>query len=132
MTDPQLRPLGTYDTGVFDESAAEIPAYDPNTQRVFVVKANEAAIDVLDISDPTDPNFIGQIDVSSFGAIANSVAVNQNGIVAVAIEADVKQDLGTVAFFDADGNTLNQVTVGALPDMLTFTSDGTKVLVANE
>ncbi|GGA12180.1 esterase-like activity of phytase family protein [Okeania sp. KiyG1] len=132
MTDPQLRPLGTYETGIFDESAAEIPAYDPNTQRVFVVKANEAAIDVLDISDPTNPNLIDQIDVSSFGAIANSVAVNQNGIVAVAVEADVKQDPGTVAFFNADGDTLNEVTVGALPDMLTFTSDGTKVLVANE
>ncbi|NEP90723.1 MAG: calcium-binding protein [Okeania sp. SIO2C2] len=132
MTDPQLKPLGTYETGIFDESAAEIPAYDPNTQRVFVVKANEADIDVLDISNLTNPNLIDQIDVSSFGAIANSVAVNQNGIVAVAIEADVKQDPGTVAFFNADGNTLNQVTVGALPDMLTFTSDGTKVLVANE
>ncbi|NEN89869.1 MAG: calcium-binding protein [Okeania sp. SIO3H1] len=132
MTDPQLRPLGTYETGVFDESAAEIPAYDPNTQRVFVVNANEATIDVLDISDPTNPNLIDQINASSFGAVANSVAVNDDGIVAVAVEANNTQDPGTVAFFDADGNTLNQVTVGALPDMLTFTSDGTKVLVANE
>ncbi|NET42554.1 esterase-like activity of phytase family protein [Okeania sp. SIO2B3] len=132
MTDPKLRPLGTYETGVFDESAAEIPAYDPNTQRVFVVNANEATIDVLDISDPTNPNLIDQIDASSFGAVANSVAVNDDGIVAVAVEANNTQDPGTVAFFNADGNTLNQVTVGALPDMLTFTSDGTKVLVANE
>ncbi len=131
MTDPQLRPLGTYETGLFDQSAAEIPAYDPNTQRVFVVNANSVTIDVLDISNPTNPTLINQIDVSPFGAVANSVAVN-DGIVAVAVEADVKQDPGTVVFFDADGEELGQVTVGALPDMLTFTSDGTKVLVANE
>ncbi|MDY7004672.1 MAG: choice-of-anchor I family protein [Cyanobacteriota bacterium] len=132
MTDPQLRPLGTYETGVFGESAAEIVAHHPNTQRVFVVNANNATIDVLDISDPSNPDRINQIDVSPFGAGANSVAVNDNGIVAVAVEAEVAQNPGTVAFFDADGDTLNQVTVGALPDMLTFTSDGTKVLVANE
>ena len=132
MTDPKLRVLGTYETGLFDQSAAEIVAYDSNTQRVFVVNANNLSIDVLNISDPTNPNRINQIDVSPFGAVANSVAVNDNGIVAVAVEADVKQDPGTVVFFNADGEQLNQVTVGALPDMLTFTSDGTKVLVANE
>ncbi|MGK7920590.1 MAG: esterase-like activity of phytase family protein, partial [Trichodesmium sp.] len=132
MTDPQLRQLGTYETGLFDEGAAEIVAYDPNTQRVFVVNANSATIDVLDISDPTDPNRINQIDISPFGAGANSVAVNNSGIVAAAVEANVAQNAGSVVFFDADGEELDQVTVGALPDMVTFTSDGTKVLVANE
>ncbi|NEQ41643.1 MAG: calcium-binding protein [Okeania sp. SIO3I5] len=131
MTDPRLRVLGTFATGLFDESAAEIPAYDPITQRVFVVNADSAAVDVLDISDPTNPTFITEIDVSSFGAGANSVAVN-DGVVAVAVEANDTQDPGTVAFFNTDGETLAQVTVGALPDMLTFTSDGTRVLVANE
>ena len=131
MTNPQLRQLGTFGTGLFDQSAAEIPAYDPNTQRVFVVNANSATIDVLDISNPTNLTRINQIEVSPFGAGANSVAVN-DGIVAVAVEANDTQDPGTVVFFDADGTLLNQVTVGALPDMLTFTSDGTRVLVANE
>jgi hypothetical protein len=37
-----------------------------------------------------------------------------------------------VAFFDTDGNLVGLVEVGALPDMLTFTPDGKKVLVANE
>ncbi|NJL52842.1 MAG: hypothetical protein HC930_12640 [Hydrococcus sp. SU_1_0] len=38
-----------------------------------------------------------------------------------------------MAFFNAaDGSYINAVDVGALPDMLTFTPDGTKVLVANE
>ena len=37
-----------------------------------------------------------------------------------------------MVFLTPDGAILKSVTVGALPDMLTFTSDGTKVLVANE
>lgn len=33
--------LGRYETGVFAESAAEIPAYDASTKRVFVVNAKK-------------------------------------------------------------------------------------------
>lgn len=126
-----LVPLGTYETGVFDASAAEIVVYDPDTQRLFVVNAQVPAVEVLDISDPSNPTKLFDIDPSAYGAGANSVAIS-NGIVAVAIENEVKTDPGSVVFFDIDGNFLNAVTVGALPDMLTFTPDGTKVLVANE
>ena len=127
----KLTQIGRYTTGVFDESAAEIPAYDPDTQRLFVVNANSAAVDVLDLSNPSEPTLIKAIDVSEFGEVANSVAV-QNGIVAVAVEAAIAQNSGRVVFLNTDGDLLSQVTVGALPDMLTFTPDGTKVLVANE
>jgi Ca2+-binding RTX toxin-like protein len=127
----QLQPIGRYETGIFDEGAAEISAYDPITQKLFVVNGFSESIDVLDLSDPTNPTKLFDIDITAFGASPNSVAV-KNGIVAVAIEADPVTEPGTVAFFDTDGNPLNAVTVGALPDMLTFTPDGTKVLVANE
>ncbi|MBW4485063.1 MAG: choice-of-anchor I family protein [Tildeniella torsiva UHER 1998/13D] len=126
-----LVPLGTYETGVFDASAAEIVVYDPGSQRLFVVNAQVPAVEVLDISDPANPTKLFDIDPSAYGAGANSVAIS-NGIVAVAIENAEKTDPGSVVFFDIDGNFLNAVTVGALPDMLTFTPDGTKVLVANE
>ncbi len=126
-----LSPIGTFETGVFDESAAEITAYDPATQRLFVVNANSGSIDVLDLSNPSNPSQAFAIDASLFGGVANSVDVS-NGIVAVAIEAENAQESGQVVFFDTDGNFLNSATVGALPDMLTFTADGTKVLVANE
>jgi Ca2+-binding RTX toxin-like protein len=127
-----LRPLGTYETGIFDEAAAEIPAYDPRSQRLFVVKATEAEVDVLDISNPQNPTLDFTIDVSSHGGGVNSVAVNQTGVVAVAVEAEVKQRGGSVVFFNRNGNFLSKVNVGSLPDMLTFTPDGKKVLVANE
>ncbi|RYD87216.1 MAG: alkaline phosphatase, partial [Sphingobacteriales bacterium] len=38
----------------------------------------------------------------------------------------------SVVFFDTDGEFLSQVAVGALPDNISFTPDGTKVLTANE
>ena len=130
-TDGALSVLGTFETGVFDDGAAEINAYDPDSQRLFVVNSNAVTIDILDLSDPTNPTKIGEIDATAFGAGANSVAV-KDGIVAVAIENEVVTDNGKVVFFDADGEFLGEVVVGALPDMVTFTPDGTQVLVANE
>jgi 2',3'-cyclic-nucleotide 2'-phosphodiesterase (5'-nucleotidase family) len=131
----ELKVIGTYATGVFDESAAEIPAYDPETQRLFVVNANSATVDVLDLSDPTNPTLITSIELSNFGGVANSVAV-KNGLVAVAVENNDKQANGQVIFFNANSEDFTTpakaVDVGALPDMLTFTPDGQKVLVANE
>ncbi|MFL1407573.1 choice-of-anchor I family protein [Marinobacter sp. M1N3S26] len=126
--------LGTWQSGgdVFDESAAEIVAHDPMNQRLFVVNANDRTVDVLDLRDPAHLTRVATIDATREGGAANSVAV-RNGLVAVAVEASDKQANGKVVFYDADTlGKLGEVKVGALPDMLTFTPDGTRVLVANE
>lgn len=123
--------LSTYATGVFDEGAAEIVAYDKISQQLFSVNGDNKSVDVLDISNPENPNLINQIDVTPYGGNLNSVDV-YDGLLAVAIENDNKQMPGVVAFFDTDGNFLNSVSAGALPDMLTFSDDGSKVIVANE
>lgn len=128
----ELNVLGTYASGVFDESAAEIVAHDPKNQRLFVINANDKVVDVLDINDPELPVLLGIIDATAEGGAANSVAVYDT-IVAVAIEADLKTDPGKVVFYNTtDLSKISEITVGALPDMLTFTRDGQKVLVANE
>jgi choice-of-anchor I-like protein len=128
----EMNVLGTYASGAFDESAAEIVAHDAANQRLFVVNANSSTVDVLDINDPAMPTLLSSIDATAEGAAANSVAV-YGDLVAVAIEANVKQDNGKVVFYNTtDLNKIGEVTVGALPDMVTFTRDGQKVLVANE
>lgn len=99
---------------------------------VYVVNGDSETIDMLDITDPTTPTLKGQIDVTEVGASPNSVAVF-NGIVAVAIEAHfLAQDAGMVGSYKTDGTLIVSVSVGALPDMVTFTPDGTKVLSADE
>ncbi|HRP35596.1 MAG TPA: choice-of-anchor I family protein, partial [Gammaproteobacteria bacterium] len=127
-----LNLIGRYSSGIFDASAAEIVAFDPATQRLFVVNAAAVTIDVLNLADPANPVLLDTIDASSEGGGANSVAVH-GGVAAVAIEANVKTDPGKVVFYDTSTLAkISEVEVGALPDMLTFTPDGNAVLVANE
>lgn len=127
----EVNHLSTYATGIFDEGAAEIVAFDPITQRLFFTNADTGTIDVLDITDPTTPILINQISISDYGDGVNSVAVYQ-GLVAAAVENEVSTEAGSIVFFDVEGTFLKQVEAGALPDMVTFSHDGTKVLVANE
>lgn len=130
----ELSKIGAYQSGIFAESAAEIPAYDAASKRLFVVNAQAGVLDVLDLSQPNQPVKIAEIQVHDIaeGAEVNSVAVH-NGIVAIAIQAAVKTDPGYVALYQAkDLSKLAHVQVGALPDMLTFSPDGQTLLVANE
>ncbi|QSG84779.1 choice-of-anchor I family protein [Acinetobacter indicus] len=130
----ELSKIGVYQSGIFAESAAEIPAYDAASKRLFVVNAQAGVLDVLDLSQPNQPVKIAEIQVHDIaeGAEVNSVAVH-NGIVAIAIQAAVKTDPGYVALYQAkDLSKLAHVQVGALPDMLTFSPDGQTLLVANE
>ena len=122
-----LRLIGRYETGIFDDSAAEIVAHDADNQRLYVVNGAQNKIDVLDITDPSSVSLISQIDAAN----PNSVAYS-NGVIAVASANDDEDSDGQVLFFDKDGNSLGSITVGNLPDMLTFTPDGSKLLVANE
>jgi 2',3'-cyclic-nucleotide 2'-phosphodiesterase/3'-nucleotidase/5'-nucleotidase len=127
----ELTVLGTYASGIFAEGGAEIVAHDPLTQRLYVVNAQEASVDVLDISNPAAPTKIATVSLLPFGGVANSVAVHE-GLVAVAVEATPKTAPGKVVFFDSALTPLSAVSVGALPDMVTFTHKGRYVLVANE
>lgn len=60
-----------------------------------------------------------------------------NEVEACAMESSADRTLpGQVVLFDTASRSLtsgvNQIAVGALPDMLTFSADGSKLLVANE
>jgi len=109
-----------------------VAAFDHVSGRLFVANATFRTVDVYDMKDPAVPEKIATIDLSSFGSSVNSVAA-YGGVVAMAVQGPLKTDPGTIVFYRA--TTLHQVssvTVGALPDMVTFTPDGQTVLVANE
>jgi hypothetical protein len=127
-----LSPVGSFETGVFDESAAEIVA--AHGDRLFVVNAVAGSVSVLDYADPSA--IASEFAISSDG-VANSVAVRADGLGVIAFEAPVKTDPGHLVFFDADATdaasaVLGSVTVGALPDMVSISGDGKYAVVANE
>jgi hypothetical protein len=125
-----LTAIGRYDARsvVTDIERAEIAAYDPNTRRIFSINPTLFRIDVLDISNPTDPVLAFTIPL---GGRPNSIAIHK-GVLAIAVENAIKTNAGFVKFFDTEGTPLNTITVGALPDMLIFTPNGRRLLVANE
>ncbi|MEB3310094.1 MAG: choice-of-anchor I family protein [Snowella sp.] len=142
-----LTKIGGYGSSI----GAEIPAFDPVSQRLFVVAGS--VVEVLNFTDPANPTKIADLSLNmdgdpdgatsgGFTLLPNSVAVGKvgtvsEGIVTVAIaitnQTTLDENPGEVQFFNAaNGAYLGKVTVGYLPDMLTFTPDGTKILTANE
>ena len=122
--------LTSYATGTEGEHSAEIVAFDEESNRLFVANSEANQVDIIDFSDPSVLSSIDFINLDSIGGV-NSIAVH-DGVVAIAIEAPIAQDPGFVAFFTASGDFLNRLTVGALPDMLTFNSTGSQVVIACE
>jgi DNA-binding beta-propeller fold protein YncE len=119
----------TYQTlGTIALAGAEISAYDAATQRVFTT--SNGGLQIVDLSNPANPQLVttiifpGSSDVTSVATFG--------GLVAVAVPAETRTDPGKVYLLDADGNILAQFGVGSLPDMVSFSPDGSKILVVNE
>ena len=126
----ELDYIGSFDPSGNNTSTCEIVAHDPISQRLFATSAVSGFLDIINFSNPAAPVLFSSINLNPYGGIT-SVAV-KNGIVAVASPNADETLNGSVVFFDTSGVFLKQVTVGALPDMIVFTPDGTKVLTANE
>lgn len=146
---PAMNLVARYQSGQLDESAAEIVAYHHESEHIYVVNAQSKHVDVLaglaaltPLSNPLTSSNLSkdfsidtQVDYQQSGGV-NSVAVHGN-LLAVAVENERKQANGVVAFYQLDEMTgaathLRNVAVGALPDNVQFSPDGTKLLVACE
>ncbi len=122
-------------TAASQAQGSEILSFDSLNRRLWVVGTDanitnpvgRGGIDVLDLSGA----LVNSINLQSVGGV-NSVAI-ANGQAAVAITAPVKTNAGVVKFYDTT-SFANQatVTVGANPDSVAYTPDGSKLLVANE
>ncbi len=122
-------------TAASQAQGSEILSFDSLNRRLWVIGTDSnlttpqgrGGIDVLDLSGA----LVNSINLQSVGGV-NSVAI-ANGQAAVAITAPVKTNAGVVKFYDTT-SFANQatVTVGANPDSVTYTPDGSKLVVANE
>jgi hypothetical protein len=120
--------LWTYDHALSPAigQTSEIVSFDAATNSLWVV-----GLKGVDVLDAMSGGLVQHIDTSAFGE-ANSVAI-YGGLAAVAVAAPTKTDPGSVRFYDTATRSFSgSVDVGALPDMVTFTPDGSRLLVANE
>jgi len=133
-----------------NQTAAEIVQFHAGTSTIYATNGETNTIAVIDASSVNTATMADPINTTSLTPTTIALPADINGVtlgsltsiaisgdlMAVAVPADVKTDNGYVLFYNGlDSSSpafLDSVEVGALPDMVTFTPDGGKVLVANE
>jgi len=125
-----LTKVGAYNTNT--PAASEIVAYDATTKRMFVTNGAANKIDIINITNPLSPTLVSSVDMANYGASVQSVAVKGGKVAAAVGSADKTAQKGKVVLFDTNGNFDKAVEVGYLPDMVAFSEDGLRVIVANE
>lgn len=126
----KLNLLSSFSNGTEGTNSSEIVAFDPTTDKLYIANSIGAKMDIVDLSNPSTPALLNSISITPYGNI-NSLTVH-NGVVACAMENTNPQSNGNIVFFDENGTFISQVPVGAMPDMITFNNDYTKILVACE
>ena len=131
---------GRYTSGAdFDKGGTEIVKYNPKNGYAYSVNGDKEALDIIDVKHPGKDGaikLVKRIYLQDNGIEAGdltSVTVHPSGdYVAVSAPAVDKTKPGHVVFYGSNGDYINNVTVGSLPDMVTFSKDGKYLLVANE
>lgn len=151
--------VGRFASNSWGNSAAEIVQFHAASQSAFAVNGDANQIEVISLSSlPTTEvgspvsdeslsstafTFADSVTVTDENGAestivlggANSIAI-YGDMLAIAVAADNKQANGAVLFYTLDAmgaaTFVKAVEAGALPDMVTFTPDGSKALVANE
>jgi hypothetical protein len=134
------------------EGAAEIVQFHPATNTIYAINsaADEPTVEMIDASNVTQEALLNPLTANNLTTTALVLPAAESGVdldgptsvsvsgdlMAVAVPADDQATNGFVLFYDGiDAGVptfVKAVEVGNLPDMVTFTPDGTKVLTANE
>lgn len=125
-----LSRLGTYRSGNFSDSAVEgPPAYDWERRRLYFPLKTKQRIDVLDITNPSEPVRDFKIDIDFLAEPLDGIAYNGK-ILAAAFKGAGKSAPGIVALLDRDGRLKAvPIPVGPQPSAIRFTRDRRKLLV---
>jgi len=154
--------VGRFSAGgseIAGKSAAEIVQFHQASKSAFAINSANNQIEVINLTSipatevghpVTDTSLTSstftfanevqvllannELETITLGA-ANSIAIFENSL-AIAVQALDKTQNGAVLFYQLNnqgaGTFIKAVKVGSLPDMVTFSPDGKKVLVANE
>ncbi|MBH5317577.1 choice-of-anchor I family protein [Paenibacillus sp. GSMTC-2017] len=140
-----LHKIARYNSGkeAIGKNGVEISVYDAATKRVFAVNGDKRSIDILDLSRLTNTSkkvtalsknqqiLIQQLGEPAFDDVTSIAIHPKHDLLAVAV-VNKKPLKGHIAFFNKNGKYINKVEVGYHPDMVSFTPDGKKLVVANE
>ncbi len=130
--------------------AAEIVQYHAATTTIYATNGDTNTISIIPAAGVSTATMADPINTTTLTPTSLSLPADINGValgsltsiaisgdlMAVAVPAAVATDNGYVLFYSGLDSSapafLDSVEVGSLPDMVTFTPDGGKVLVANE
>ena len=126
---PQLVLRGTYATGLAGDNAEVISIR--HRDATAVISNTAASVDVLDLSDPDNPNLLVRVAIDTTTGAPNSVAVHpvHDYFLVVTGKAGV---VGTVFAYSLDGEFLASAAVGIQPDAVVISPNGQYAVVANE
>lgn len=136
------------------EGAAEIVQFQKSSGYIYAINSSgdKATVEILSMEN-TDanaltPNNEGVVNNTNMDILAtldlslntpgdaNSIAISDElAVLAVAMAAENTGENGHIAFYDISGASplfIKNVEVGAFPDMVAFSPDSSKVVVANE
>ena len=133
--------IAQYNSGA-GEAGTEILAYDVASKKAFVTNGAAKAMDIVSFENLKSGAFknistskrvyLNDFGIENVDSITSVASHPTENLVALAVVSDPKTDPGYIVLLSKDGKFLNKVQVGSLPDMVTFTPDGNKILVANE
>ncbi len=119
-----------------DLGGAEIASYSRDHAVALVITGGNK-LEIVNYTDPSKPSLVNELTLE--GSAQGVDVVGDLAAVAVADATDPKAANGHVQLFRLSGtgsgatlSSLGKITVGALPDSVSFSADGTKLVVANE
>ena len=123
----ELRFVGRWTSGA-GLAGAEISAVDKESKRLFVTNGAKNTIDIVDLSNPKKVKLVKSVDFTALGSSGIQSVAAKNGIVVVASAGASKTAPGILFVMDVNGKMVKGLpaglTVGALPDSVTISSDG--------
>ena len=133
--------IARYDSEV-GATGTEILAYDATRNLAFVTNGAVSGFDILSFSNlksgeltevPSSKRvLLSEFEIENVDDITSIASHPTEDLIAITAVSNPKTDAGYIVFATKDGQYVNHVEVGALPDMVTFTPDGKKAIVANE
>lgn len=118
-----------FDTGT-GEGGSEVVSHHDG--KLYVTNGELDRIDIFDLSSGELETSLDLTQIDGYGGV-NSVSASAGGV-AVAVENETGTENGFVAIYDLSDLTAapQVIEAGNLPDMVTFSKDGTQIFVANE